>query len=280
MPKNIRYSYLCVFNSSHWLPIAQGYRKKDTFFFSKMGKGIVYLPIFFWQNNMFPLDYPFALHLNGNIQKFIPDTINTIDLCLYRKYPYSNRVDFSKHFSNITIEGMKYSNSQNYDTLTTWNMTKPQYYIDSKIRESITYRYLRISCPQGCYIADLHFWNKNGEKLQPIKTDSTKFITDDNPLTELGSKHKIIILDFGQEVNIARIVCIPRGDGNGIYPENTYELFFYELGGWKSLGRKKANDFYIKYSKVPSNALLWLHNLTTGQEERIFTVENGDIRFW
>lgn len=280
MPKNIRYSYLCVFNSSHWLPIAQGYRKKDTFFFSKMGKGIVYLPIFFWQNNMFPLDYPFALHLNGNIQKFIPDTINTIDLCLYRKYPYSNRVDFSKHFSNITIEGMKYSNSQNYDTLTTWNMTKPQYYIDSKIRESITYRYLRISCPQGCYIADLHFWNKNGEKLQPIETDSTKFITDDNPLTELGSKHKIIILDFGQEVNIARIVCIPRGDGNGIYPENTYELFFYELGGWKSLGRKKANDFYIKYSKVPSNALLWLHNLTTGQEERIFTVENGNIRFW
>ena len=96
----------------------------------------------------------------------------------------------------------------------------------------------------------------------------------------MGSKHKIIILDFGQEVNIARIVCIPRGDGNGIYPENTYELFFYELGGWKSLGRKKANDFYIKYSKVPSNALLWLHNLTTGQEERIFTVENGDIRFW
>ena len=47
-----------------------------------------------------------------------------------------------------------------------------------------------------------------------------------------------------------------------------------------SLGRKIAHDYYIEYDNVSSGALYWLHNWTTGIEERIFTYEKGCIRFW
>ena len=82
-------------------------------------------------------------------------------------------------------------------------------------------------------------------------------------------------------MNLSRIVCLPRGDGNGIYPGNEYELFYHDLSGWKSLGRKVAADYHVDFEGVPSGALLWLHNRTEGVEERVFTVEeDGEIRYW
>ena len=73
---------------------------------------------------------------------------------------------------------------------------------------------------------------------------------------------------------------LPRNDANGIYPNNEYELFYYGIKGWESLGVKVANDDYIVFDSVPLNSLLWLHNRTTGREERIFTYEDGQQRFW
>lgn len=76
------------------------------------------------------------------------------------------------------------------------------------------------------------------------------------------------------------MVCLPRSDGNGIYPGNIYELLYHDLEGWRSLGEKIATDFYIEYDDVPSGALYWLRNLSGGVEERIFTWENGMQQFW
>ena len=89
-----------------------------------------------------------------------------------------------------------------------------------------------------------------------------------------------MVVRFPEPVKISEIICIPKGDGNGIYPENEYELFYYAVNGWASLGRKIATSYYIEYDNVPTNALLWLRNRTTGEEERIFTIKKGEIRFW
>lgn len=89
-----------------------------------------------------------------------------------------------------------------------------------------------------------------------------------------------MVIDFKSPVNIAQIMCLPRGDGNGIYPENKYELFYHDLNGWQSLGRKTATTCYLEYDNVPKGALLWLRNHTTGVEERIFTYQNHKIKFW
>ena len=76
-------------------------------------------------------------------------------------------------------------------------------------------------------------------------------------------------------------MLLPRSDGNGIYPGDDYELFYHDLDGWRSLGRRIATDYFLDYDNLPAGALYWLHNHTRGVEERPFTITlSGDIRFW
>ena len=59
-----------------------------------------------------------------------------------------------------------------------------------------------------------------------------------------------------------------------------YELLYQDgANGWVSLGRKVAEDDFIEFDDVPSNALLRLHNCTKGVEEQVFLWENGEQRF-
>lgn len=39
-------------------------------------------------------------------------------------------------------------------------------------------------------------------------------------------------------------------------------------------------DYSVDYGDVPAGALYWLRNRTKGVEERVFTVEDGQARFW
>ena len=106
-------------------------------------------------------------------------------------------------------------------------------------------------------------------------------LLDDDPLTfTVLNEFNPLVINFGHPVKLSKLVCLPRSDGNGIYPDNTYELFYFDLDGWKSLGMKMSNDFYLEYDNVSSNALYWLRNWTTGVEERIFTYQNGVQKFW
>ncbi len=59
-----------------------------------------------------------------------------------------------------------------------------------------------------------------------------------------------------------------------IHVGDLYELYYYSSCGWKSLGKQRADDFQLIY-EVPANALLWLRNISRGNEERIFVYKKG-----
>ena len=58
-----------------------------------------------------------------------------------------------------------------------------------------------------------------------------------------------------------------------------YELFYWDMNGWVSLGQQQAEDLTLTFDKVPDNALLILRNWTRGRDERIFIYEN-DRQIW
>ena len=68
-------------------------------------------------------------------------------------------------------------------------------------------------------------------------------------------------------------------DSNNIFEGDEYELRYWN-GGWHSLGRQTAQTDSLAYENVPTDALLWLCNLTRGREERIFTYEDGKLVWW
>lgn len=279
LPSNLHYGYLCVFNTLAWRPIAIGCKDNDAIKFENMGKNTLYLPVVFRERAMIAVNYPFALKQNGDVHYYIPDTLHKQQIRLYRKYPYTKRIEFSKLFSGSLIEGSNNADFSEKDTLAFLDLEYGGYYIDRKIEMMTPYQYLRILIADRHDIAELYFWDEANELVNPVLPLSLKEGFDRNPLTSFRDDTTSLIFDFGKRINFSRLVCLQRNDGNGIYLGETYELFYYGLNGWESLGRKKATDFFVEFD-VPYNALFWLHNVSGGIEDRIFTVEDGKVRFW
>ena len=119
-----------------------------------------------------------------------------------------------------------------------------------------------------------------GKGIDPIGESSrTDNIFDGNALS-YGRLSRQFMIDFGEPVSISEMHYLPRNDANGIYPGNEYELFYFDRDGWQSLGSKIAEGYEIEFDAVPSNAVYWLQNHTTGKEERVFTIQDGKQRFW
>lgn len=90
-----------------------------------------------------------------------------------------------------------------------------------------------------------------------------------------------IVLSFTRKSQIGKILFVPRNDDNFIKKGDEYELF-YQNGtkGWISLGKQIATTDSLIYNNIPSGALLWLRDLTRGQEEQLFSLQtNGKQLF-
>lgn len=66
-PKNISFAYLCVFNGGQWEPVCSGKIKSGRAFFEKLGRGIVYLPVYYYDKDIHPAAAPFILDKGGNV---------------------------------------------------------------------------------------------------------------------------------------------------------------------------------------------------------------------
>jgi hypothetical protein len=123
----------------------------------------------------------------------------------------------------------------------------------------------------------------NGKPIDQLNDKNIRKVFDNDYETYYANKTNGSWLgkDFNRviESQNAIIEFWPRNDVNVVIPGNTYELFFWNHK-WETLGIKEAIDFYVEYKTIPEGALLWLHCLNGGTEERLFTYENGIINWW
>lgn len=78
---------------------------------------------------------------------------------------------------------------------------------------------------------------------------------------------------------VSRVRFAPLNADNGIHGGDWYRLHYWEEDGWQSVGTVQADYEYVVFDNVPAHKLYWLENLTTGQEEMPFVMENGEQRF-
>jgi hypothetical protein len=149
------------------------------------------------------------------------------------------------------------------------------------------YRYVRYISPEKrrCNVSILEFYDESNKKLRgtAIETSDLESTThpdnafDGNVETfyEAGTDPSWVGLDLGEPRRIAKIRCLPRTDGNGIYEGHIYELLCWNKNKWQSLGRKTADSHILQY-ETPANALLYLKNITIDRMYRTpFTMEDG-----
>jgi len=293
---NSRFAYLGAFDNAGWSIVQWGEKKDGKVTFKDMGKGCVYLPVFYNGkiDTTIPMEYPILCELEKNIV-LQPNFKKKQTMRLTRKYRSSKNLEDCADF--ILGGQFQVANNSNFtDTLTLYTITKRPENCFEKVEPKYKgkYSYFRFLAPHSnCNIAELVLFDEAGNRLPTDSIMSTdkgrwgntpEYAFDGNPLTNYSASQgnwAWVGLKFNKPVHISKIYYLPRNDDNFIRENETYELFYWDKQDWQSLGRQIGTlESHLIYKEAPTNALFLLRNITKGTEERIFTYENGQQIWW
>lgn len=290
------YAYIAMFNGqvSDWNVLDFGKIKHGKAYFKNMGCNMMYIVLGFNGFQLKPISKPFILDKAGNLV-FINDE-ETKDICsitLFRKYYQSyNDVIQRNKLLGAKIQYADYEDFRDSTTILTIDNVN----IPDKISLSVGgphkyWRYLAADGTNGS-IAELSFFDHDTILIKgtPICSENDINLAnnafDNNWLTNYETPWNKpngawVGMSFETKETPKYVRVVPRGDGNDIVPGDVYELKYFINGEWLSAGKIKANDNRLTFDNIPKGRLMWLSNLSNGQEERPFLIdENGEIVWW
>ncbi|MCD7973708.1 MAG: transglutaminase-like domain-containing protein [Candidatus Azobacteroides sp.] len=295
-PAKKEYAYIAVFDNKDWIPVHYAKIERNKALFTGMGKGCVYLVMYYHEDKLFPAGNPFIVEETGEIRHLSPDPTSRQTVTVTRKHPpfkyehmdrkmlggyfqVANRPDFSDAVEIHTITGF------DKDRL-------PEPILLENPVSATYFRYMSAE-KAHVYMAEIMVYNEDGEKLEGeiIGTygsfhnngmDKTKVFDGDILTYYFSHVHTgcWVGLAFDTPQKIKKVIYFPANDDNFINPQEEYELFYYDKG-WVSMGKRTGDETRrFEYHHVPDHALLLLKNHTKGIEERIFTYEDEKQVWW
>lgn len=281
--------YLSISSGEKYKPIAYASNRNNGFLFPFVEPNLIYFPTTFGGSNLVPAYFPFLL-VNNKTFYFVPNQKRKITVNLTRKYPLLKGRNFIKSIQNVQVWGYACKNDKDSVLLCKFTQMPRSNYIKVPILCSKKIRYIKYlaSGNKRIELGEFYAFN-NCDTIVPRKVSSSlpldKIHEQNLGLMQDGDWESFymsaqngeqLTFDYGKRQNITSILVIPRNDDNYIHLGDTYELYFHNgKDGWISLGKKIADKTNLVYNNVPSNSVLWLHNLTRGKEERPFYIKKG-----
>lgn len=290
-----RYAVICVFDNQQWQPVHWGIIRHGQMIFRKMMPGICYMAVYYENDELFPASHPFILNTDGTVN-YLKANLNRLqDMKLSRKYPYFDQM--RKHAIQMHFSSVQVANKADFSDASTILNIKgaPRDICDSIVCTDKPYRYIRfnLSRNRSGNLAEVEFYGKKQNDSTESRLTGIIFgepggyinAMDGDYNTYFSKSTKVqgyVGLDLGKDgkSHITRIRFAPRSDTNFILPGNLYELKYWHDGEWQTVGEKWAEDLFLTFNNVPSDALYLLSNLSGGKEERVFTFENGEQVWW
>ncbi len=284
-------AYLCLAAKQDWRPVAWAPVGKDGICFRHLNQGNV-ARLMAWRDGEFvPLCDPFYIGERGVLAFYSPSERRQT-VTLFSKTDLEPEVHFFNRMVRCVFEGSDTPDFAQRDTLYWITEAPSRLYTKVSITPNKAYRYVRYYAADStiCSVAELSFY-ENGKKI-PIPPDrimgtpgcwqgdgSHEYPNAFDGLTTTSFEYKSFRggwagVDFGTPRRLSHVEYTPLNRDNFIRPGDEYELFFLDKI-WVSLGRTVATADSLCYTNVPENTLLYLKNHTRGQDERIFTYENG-----
>lgn len=291
--KSHHIAYICVFDNKDWVPVYYGVVNNGKVTFPQMAPDVAYIMAFYENRSIIPIGNPFIITKEGKIENVEINPFKRTNLKLERKYPFMGKEDFFNfRMSGGRFQGSNRSDFKDAKDLYVFEGITEGNWYDQPINDSHAYRYLRYAGPNGsfCNINELEFYDAEGHEIlgeiigseaQPNGLKENVFdkniLTGFNAVSPDGSW---VGIKLPVPTRVGKIRFIARNDGNCIEIGDEYELVYWNGSSWKSLGRQTAKSNYLTFKNVPANALYLLHDLSKGQEERIFTYKKGGQIWW
>lgn len=285
-----KYAYLVVYGNKDWVPICYSRIEGNNITFRDLEREAVYMPAYYTAYGVEAMNYPILLTHKKELRYLKPDKAHTRSVTLKRKYPLMRRAfDKGKCLKGSLIQAADRPDFSDAVTLFRFD----EFTLSGHVypNDSTPHRYWRYICPApfNCYIAELGFFDRNNKKMEGTIIGTGQYYGDDprftreaafdgDPFTFYISDQLCngwIGMDFGRPVCVDKIHYLARSDDNNIRIGDVYELYYWDLKGWVSLGQQKADDLMLTFDNVPDNALLILRDHTRGKDERIFLYEDG-----
>lgn len=306
MPTEIKnlpsYAYLCVYNHEKWEPIQWGKISKNQATFLGMGKDVLYLPSFYLNGCIQPIENPFYISPDGK-QQVLSVSEQTQDI--YVRSPGffrdpNDRLQIINSLSNAFILGV---NEQENIVDTLYMITDYSDLWENKItiQSKNSYNCIEIQMPSDTFaLCDFSLYTQNADKLEQIR--NIKIQTPIKPINEyekidwmtdhisssgfIGTFKKNpqgtykVRIDLNGLYNISAIHYIPYTPSI-VKPEYTYKLYYWDKE-WKLFDTQKGNNNFLTFKNVPSGTIYRLCNdLNKKQKnmQRIFSYQNGYLKW-
>lgn len=283
--------YLSLFYDFEWRITGHANVDSDSIYFQHIGKDILYLPVYYTNENQTPAGEPFYIDDSGEIHSLTSSSCDS--LMSFSSIASENDMPFNWRMVNGVFESSK--NLDFSDAKIIYKISEtPELYNKVTLEQPLTSRYIRYRSPSGgsCNVSEIVFCDISGNKLEgryiglpgsynnwgdtgdkAFDGDITTFydaVDIDNSWTGL---------DFGEQKEIATILYSPRLSGVGVYKGYEYELFCWTDNGWKSIETKVATEQTIAF-KIPRNGLLYISNKTTGKRVQVFFILNNSVFYY
>ena len=249
VPVQARHAYLAIFNGRElrvvdWSDVQQGKAH-----FHAMGSNIVYFPVYFERNTSETLPIPSSCGQTGQPSHYVPtrhDDRHSPSLVniLY----ITTKCTMATPLSGASIRQLNVQNPVTIHRVTHNPNMQP---VIVPVDTTQKYRYWRFNHTKIVELAEWRFkdnrgqLNLTGKSIDPEGRGARLAnIFDNDPLSHGRISHRLVV-DFDHPVSVSEIIYLPRNDANGVYPGNEYELLYFDLGGWRSLGCKIATDYSL-----------------------------------
>lgn len=197
----------------------------------------------------------------------------TEDITIYRKYPIKERlVKRARTLIGTTIEGANHPDF--WDAHLLWRLDsmplpKVAYYPFLKTGD---YKYYRLNTPEACEVSVLEWLTADG--VLPISDKNNKAY--DRNMTTAPTDSTSITLSLTDPQCVVGINLAPINADNAITPGHEYQLYMWsDNEGWKFHSKQRASSEGVAFRNVQKESLLWLKDISKGQEEMPFKVTNN-----
>lgn len=212
------------------------------------------------------------------------------NLTLFSKFSIEKEYNLRKRMVGGIFEGSNHPDFLNPDTLYMIKEIPFRLYTRVPVNSEKRYRYVRYKGPalSHCNVAEVQFYSDSvyltgtviGTPGSWQDSGTHEYTNVFDGLTETSFDHNTPSdgwagLDLGTSRIISEIIYSPRNRDNYIEKGQNYELFVSIQGGWQSLGLQTATSDSLYYDNVPMGSLYFLKNHSSGNEERIFVVEDN-----
>lgn len=286
--------YLCIPQKQKWIPVDYCILKNGHLVFRNFKAGTVICIAQYHHGEMIPSTLPMRTYLKSGKAKLVPfePEKQIMKAVFYTKFPSIDE-PFLKNMIGGVVEGANHVDFSDADTLAMIRQAPSRLCTVAFPHTTKTYRYVRYKGADNtnCDIAEISFYtsssdtikitgevigNENRERTEQAKALDGDFYTSYSSKAPSGSW---VGLKFAKPEMIKKVILTPRNRDNFIRNGDVYELHYWDNNKWHSLGAKEATADSIIFS-VPKNSLLYLKDLTRGNQERVFEYRNGKQIWW